>query len=83
MQHLHIFCPVIHIALDIITGSGVGWERVFMDISIELNCVAIFLSEAYCLAQARRWDSISPSWTNTAKAIITRAWANWGKQGTQ
>eukprot|EP00972_Heterocapsa_arctica_P002722 403245-Heterocapsa_arctica.AAC.2 len=65
-------------------GLGGGWRRVFINNSTEPDFVAIFLSEAYYLAQARRWDNISPKqnptehmWTNTATFIITIFWNNW------
>eukprot|EP00972_Heterocapsa_arctica_P101243 14923937-Heterocapsa_arctica.AAC.1 len=89
-QHFEHFCPVIHPSSDIITRTGGGWRRVFVENTNEIEFVVIFLSEAYYLSQARRRDTKSlkhcltnRTWINTARAIITRAWSNWGRQGTQ
>eukprot|EP00972_Heterocapsa_arctica_P052295 7693292-Heterocapsa_arctica.AAC.1 len=43
-----------HIGIDIITGEGGGWRRVLLENSKEINFIAVCLSEAYHLAQARR-----------------------------
>eukprot|EP00972_Heterocapsa_arctica_P114072 16440607-Heterocapsa_arctica.AAC.1 len=71
-----------------ITGVGGGWRRVFLDNSKETNFVAVFLSEAYHLAQARsdiglHIDHTSrKSWANAARSILTRAWSNWNNPGS-